>query len=324
MPVYSVEGKLGTGKTLFCVWRAQEALLEGRRVASNVDFDLAKLAPRARSNYVRLPDKPTPFDLDAIGHGNPDSYDEDRNGVLILDELGTWLNARTFQDKSRAGVLDWLIHARKLGWDVYLIVQDANMIDKQVRESLIELQVRCMRGDKIRIPVVGGFLASIYKPLGYLPRFHWATARIGYGANSVIAERWYYKGTNLYAAYDTRQVFKADYPHGAHCVLPPDIPPVRPGLLRRWLGALGAIVGLRVGSKRPALGKARPLPKPRAIELISRLPDPDERVRLLRRWLMQSQLRTLNAAFYGTGPVSPAHLDFRHKDGCFNHPTWHA
>lgn len=291
MPVYSVEGKLGTGKTLFCVWRAQEALIAGRRVASNVDFDLSKLAPRARSNYVRLPDKPTPFDLDAIGHGNPDSYDEDKNGVLILDELGTWLNARNFQDKSRAGVLDWLIHARKLGWDVYLIVQDANMIDKQVRESLIELQVRCMRGDKIRIPVVGGFLSSIYKPLGYLPRFHWATARIGYGQNAVIAERWYYKGKDLYAAYDTRQVFKADYPHGAHCVLPPVVRPLRPGLLRRWLASLGSYVGIRVGGKRPAVGRTRPVPKARAIELIARLPDPAARISLARRYLAALEKR---------------------------------
>lgn len=283
MPVYSVEGKLGTGKTLFCVWRAQDALYAGRRVASNVDFDLSKLAPRLKANYVRLPDKPSPFDLEAIGHGNPESYDEDRNGVLILDELGTWLNSRTFQDKSRAGVLDWLIHARKLGWDVYLIVQDSNMIDKQVRESLIELQVRCMRGDKIRIPIVGALLSSIYKPLGYLPRFHWATARIGYGQNAVIAERWYYKGTNLYAAYDTRQVFKADYPHGAHCVLPPKLPDTRPGFVRRGLDALARVVGLRVRAA-PRGPRCPPVPKPRAMQLIAALPDPAARIAWAKRY----------------------------------------
>lgn len=284
MPVYSVEGKLGTGKTLFCVWRAQEALLQGRRVASNVDLDLVKLTPFRRSTYIRIPDKPTSADLFAIGHGNPESYDEDRNGVLLLDELGTWLNSRSFADKDRAAVLDWLIHARKLGWDVYLIVQDANMIDKQVRESLIELQVRCMRGDKVRIPVVGSFLAAFYRPLGYLPRFHWATARIGYGQNAIVADRWYYKGRDLYAAYDTRQVFKADYPHGPHTVLPPwgfDPPVPR---LSRWLARVRAAVGLVVGSKRPAVGDARSLPKPPVMRLIARLPDPDERVRWARRW----------------------------------------
>lgn len=281
MPVYSVEGKLGTGKTLFAVWRAQEALLEGRRVASNVDLNLVKLTPSRRSTYVRIPDKPSSADLYAIGHGNPESYDEDRNGVLILDELGTWLNSRSFQDKDRAAVLDWLIHARKLGWDVYLIVQDANMIDKQVRESLIELQVRCMRGDKVKVPVVGSFLAAFHKKLGYLPKFHWATARIGYGPNAIVADRWFYKGKELYAAYDTRQVFKPDYPHGSHSVLPPWgwSPPV--SWLDRWRGVLHA----RVRAVFPARPGARnpPKPKPRALHLIARLPEPD-RTRLARRW----------------------------------------
>lgn len=319
MPVYSVEGKLGTGKTLFCVWRAQEALYQGRRVASNVDLDCVKLTPFRRSTYIRIPDKPTSADLFAIGHGNPDSYDEERNGVLLLDELGTWLNSRSFQDKDRAQVLDWLIHARKLGWDVYLIVQDQNMIDKQVRESLIELQVRCMRGDKVRLPVVGSLLAAIYKPLGYLPKFHWATARIGYGPGAIVADRWYYKGRELYAAYDTRQVFRADYPHGAHSVLPPwDFDPPRPWLAR-WVDAVRGRLGLPVGQERAALGKVRalpnarpPAPRARAVQLIASLPDRDQRVRLIQRWLLHSELRNRNAAFYGVGPVGPGVLRVPH------------
>jgi len=218
MPVYSVEGKLGTGKTKFAVWRAQQALLDGRKVASNVDLFLDKLTPNRRVHYIRLPDKPTDFDLDAAGHGNPNSYDEDNNGIMILDELGTWLNSRNFQDKSRAGLLDWLIHARKKGWDVYLICQDANMIDKQIREALIEYSCTCLRGDKIKIPLIGWVFSTFNKKWGYLPRFHMVSARLGNGITKVVAERWVYKGDNLHAAYDTRQIFKSDYPHGAHSV----------------------------------------------------------------------------------------------------------
>lgn len=221
MPVYSVEGKLGTGKTKFCVWRAQEALREGRRVASNVDLNMDKITPEKRSTYIRIPDKPSSFDLDAIGQGNPESYNEDRNGILILDELGTWLNSRSFADKDRQPLIDWLIHARKKGWDVYLIVQDANMIDKQVREALIEYQCRCMRLDKIKIPIFGAFLQAFNKKWGYLPRMHVTTARVGYGQNAVIAERWMYQGNDLHDAYDTRQIFTSSWPHGAHSVLPP-------------------------------------------------------------------------------------------------------
>lgn len=210
MAVYSVEGKLGTGKTKFCVWRAQLALRAGRRVASNVDLFLDHLVPEMRkATYLRIPDKPRAADLQAIGHGNPESYDEDMNGVLILDELGSWLNSRAFQDKDRLPVIDWLIHARKLGWDVFLIVQDAQMIDRQVREALIEYQCKCMRLDKVKVPGVGAFLSLIDKKWGYLPRFHLVTARIGMGGSSIVAERWRYRGDDLHTAYDTRQIFAA-------------------------------------------------------------------------------------------------------------------
>lgn len=279
MAVYSVEGKLGTGKTKFCVMRAQEALRQGRRVASNVDFFVDKLTPEKPRSYVRLPDKPTAFDLDAMGHGNPDSYDEEKNGLLILDELGTWLNSRSFQDKGRSGIIDWLIHARKLGWDVYLIVQDANMIDRQVREALIEYQCRCMRLDKVRVPIVGSVLGTIGElvglpRLGFLPRMHLVTARIGEGTTKVIAERWMYRGDDLHAAYDTRQVFSPSYSNGAHSVLPPWGYQRPPGLLER----------LRAKFERPRAARPPSKPKLRAIQIAATLPR-DEAWRLARRYV---------------------------------------
>ena len=276
MAVYSVEGKLGTGKTKFAVWRAQEALNEGRRVASNVDLVLEKLCPRRRASYVRIPDKPSSFDLAAIGHGNPESYNEDRNGVLILDELGTWLNSRSFQDKDRAHLLDWLIHARKLGWDVYLIVQDAGMIDKQVREALIEYSCKCLRLDKVRIPFIGKLLGDIFGGrAGYLPRLHKVTARVGSGVNAITAESWMYRGDDLHSAYDTRQVFRADYPHGAMCMLPP----------WGWSPRLGWLAKLRVSleRRRAPLASVKPRPKlPHVQALMQSEPDPDRRWNLWR------------------------------------------
>lgn len=283
MAVYSVEGKLGTGKTKFAVWMAQQALREGRRVAGNVDLYAHKLTPERRSIVTRIPDRPSPDDLHALGHGNPGSYDEAKNGVLLLDELGTWLNSRGFQDKNRQGVLDWLIHARKLGWDVFLIVQSAQMIDKQVRESLIEYECRCIRLDRMRIPLVGKLLGSIgeavahltrweaFKRLGYLPRMHTVTARVGYGQGAMVAERWVYRGDDLHAAYDTRQVFRSDYPHGVHSVLPPwDWSPPLSRAQRRAAATAAAEL-----ARRAALKPKRP-----EVEAVMRLP-PGERIRAL-------------------------------------------
>lgn len=271
MAVYSVEGKLGTGKTKFCVWRAQEAIRAGRRVASNVDLYMDKLTPERRATYIRIPDKPTSFDLAAIGHGNPESYNEDMNGVLILDELGTWLNSRSFQDKDRISLIDWLIHARKLGWDVYLIVQDAGMIDKQVREALIEYQCRCLRLDKIKIPIIGWFLGAFVSKWAYLPRMHLTTSRVGYGAGAMVAERWTYRGDDLHAAYDTRQIFTTAWPDGAKSVLPPWDYTVYVSTLER----------LAAWYRRKPLYFS-PKPKTSLIEHLQRLPA-DRRIRFMKK-----------------------------------------
>lgn len=291
MAVYLVQGKLGTGKSKFCVYMARQAMYYGRRVAGNLDIKTELLCPKYPLGYVRVPDKPTAFDLDAIGHGNPDSYNEQKNGMLILDELGTWLNSRSFQDKSRAEILDWFIHARKKGWDVYLIVQDAVMIDKQVREALVEYTATCMRMDKVKIPWIGPILnfvgqsyndiAGIREPStwGYLPFFHLVTARLGEGQNKVVAERWTYKGRDLEAAYDTRQIFRSDYEHATYSVLPPWGFSIAKSRFLRWLDSF-----------RPVLVQGRhasrkPVPRPPALLLIASLPDPDERVRLTKRYL---------------------------------------
>lgn len=205
MPVYVVTGKLGTGKGKFCVWKMQEALRQGRRVATNFDLKLENLLPSdSKMTASRVPDKPTADDLDAVGHGNPgDSYNEEKNGIMCLDELGSWLNSRTFGGPERAALIDWLIHARKKGWDVYLIVQNIEMIDKQVRTGLAEYIVKCMRADKIKLPVIGAVMGK----LGKLPKFHIANTSMADVPGLVIDRDWF-KGHDLHAGYDTLQIFR--------------------------------------------------------------------------------------------------------------------
>lgn len=224
MTDYAFTGKKGTGKSKHAVIKARDRYLsKGRPLATNLDLDLGKMfGPRSRHHYVRIPDKPCEFDLLAAGHGNPDSYDEEKNGGMILDELGTWFNSRTFNDKGRAGTLDYLAHARKHGWDCYYIMQDIAQVDKQLRESFIEQTVRHTRFDKVRIPFVGGLLSLLLgERAGYLPRFHSAVSRMGTNAQELVADRFMFKGQDVESCYDTRQVFQQSYPHGTHSVLSP-------------------------------------------------------------------------------------------------------
>lgn len=224
MAIYLVSGKLGSGKTLASVGRIRDALRSGRKVATNLDLRLDAMLPgRMRdTRCLRLPDKPTVDDLDALGCGN-DDMDESKNGIIVLDELASWLNSRTFNDKARMPVIDWLLHSRKKGWDVFFICQHIEQIDKQIRTALVEYLVVCRRLDRLKIPVVGKLIRSFTSGYltGNMPKVHVATVRYGTDHNAIVADRWVYQAKDLYGSYDTRQVFTDYRETGVYSYLPP-------------------------------------------------------------------------------------------------------
>ena len=228
MSIYVVTGKLGNGKTLLAVRRIQEALENGRRIATNLDLRVEHLleASNRTARVIRLPDKPTAEDLASIGKGC-DGVDESRYGLLVLDELAVWLNARSWADKERQGVIDWLVHSRKMRWDVIFIVQHLGMLDKQVREALTEYLVTCKRLDRVRVPFFGliGQLLTLGAWDGRVGRLHLGIVVYAAGAqslqNALVTDRWLYRGTGLFSAYDTEQVFRSDYESGPYTYLPP-------------------------------------------------------------------------------------------------------
>lgn len=247
MAVYAITGKLGSGKGKGAMKLLRDYLREGKRVATNCDIFMEYMMPsQSRVSVVRIPDKPTANDLYAIGSGNkfvqfdplptytsngieytPPSprllpgFDERHNGALFLDECASWLNTRNFQDKGRAALLEWAIHARKYGWDVYFICQNIKQIDAQLRESLFEYTVRMNRLDRMKVPFVSAGMKLLTAGFsdGSLPRLHIGVVRIGCSPDGIVADRWHFRGDDLNSAYNTTQVFSDAYPHGIHSLL---------------------------------------------------------------------------------------------------------
>jgi len=196
---------------MFAVMLAREYLAAGRPVVTNLDLYLDELMPeQSRATVTRLPDKPIAQNLKDLGDSYPmtdekgkEIYDESRFGLIILDECLTWLNSRGWQDKERAQVLDWLLHARKHGWNVAYLLQSADYCDPQVRDTALTYHVSCRKLAKYRVPFVG-------KMLGLrLPRATLASIYAGYGVNAVDHSKEIYRGADLYQAYNTRQVFRS-------------------------------------------------------------------------------------------------------------------
>lgn len=204
MSNWGVTGKLGSGKTLWAVWMAEQYLRDGKRVAANIDFFpehfLKVIKDEDDIKLYRIPDSPTRRDLDVIGVGN-DSSDESKNGLLILDECGNILNSRTYNDRDRKGLIEWFLHARKLGWDCIFIVQNLSLLDKQIRDALIEYKVVVKRLDRLKVP----FLSSLGFKIS-LPQIHFANVFYGTESRAVSADKDFFRGKDLYKAYSTRQM----------------------------------------------------------------------------------------------------------------------
>ncbi|MCE5180453.1 MAG: hypothetical protein LLG15_01500 [Betaproteobacteria bacterium] len=227
MGVYLITGKLGSGKTLATVGRIRDALRADKTVATNLDIFMDGLAsPNSRRFVMRLPDHPTVDDFNALGRGQA-GIEESDNGLIVLDECGTWLNTRSWADKGRQHFIDWLLHSRKLGWDVYLIIQDISLIDKQVRTALVEFLVTCKRLDRLAIPLItpiGKIFGAKINP----PKIHLGIVKYGTNHDAPVSDRWMYQAKDLYSAYDTKQVYRPSVllsggvimpPVGLHCTL---------------------------------------------------------------------------------------------------------
>ncbi len=247
MPVYAITGKLGSGKGKAAIDRLRKYLHEGKRVATNCDVFLEHLMPPTDKHpVIRVPDKPVASDLYMIGSGNKfvefepiltstadgfkyvapspkilKGFDEAHNGALILDECGSWLNTRNFQDKGRAEMLEWAIHGRKYGWDIYFVMQNISQVDKQLRDSLLEYVVRLNRLDRMKIPVVSNVVKAVTAGAveGNMPRIHIGVVRLGSSPDGLVADRWIFRGDDLNNAYSTTQVFSESYPHSTHSLL---------------------------------------------------------------------------------------------------------
>ena len=118
-------------------------------------------------------------------------------------------------------MLEWAIHARKYGWDIFFVLQNIAQIDKQLRDSLLEFVVRLNRLDRMKIPVVSAVLKAFTGGLldGSLPRMHVGVVRLGAAPDALIVDRWVFRGDDLNNAYSTTQVFSDSYPHGTHTLL---------------------------------------------------------------------------------------------------------
>lgn len=171
-----VQGPPGNGKSFYAIRKVAQAWDAGKVVATNV-----ALAPDAAERIARR--NPVRAMVPALRRSRVDRLERalhvsedldelfalrlrgsgEARGVMVLDEAHNWMNARSWTAGDRANIVRFFSQHRKLGWDVYLIAQDAEMIDRQVRalaEYLVSLRnLRRAKFAGVPIAPVNLFLA---------------------------------------------------------------------------------------------------------------------------------------------------------------------
>jgi hypothetical protein len=296
MTDFAVTGKKRSGKGLFCVGIIRDALIAGKRVATNMDLNLEAMLPaNCKATVFRLPDCPTAADMDLIGRGyEGNEVADDKNGVIVLDEASKYFNSRQFGDKGRQPLLDWLIHSGKLRWDVYYQMQGLDQVDKQIRTTQVEYHISVKRTDRWPIP----FITPLAKIIGLdvrFPKMHLGVYRHGCDVQALVVDRKFYRAKDLYSAYDTEQVFlDRDHPDatGPYTMLSPwhtkgrYLPRIPPYFLRFFYGVIGYDWTKQNAHKRPAIKPKLPL-----VASLSKL-KPDD---ALRHWKRLEALGAFNA-----------------------------
>ncbi|KFE30597.1 zonular occludens toxin domain-containing protein [Vibrio mimicus] len=218
MSCYFVYGTLGAGKGIFLARKMKEYLARGSRVATNVDLFPDKLCPNTVEPISRLPSVFRLEDLDQLGRGCPEE-EKTKLGGLFLDEGAVWLNSRTWNEKGRKELIDKLLMIRKLGWDIFIAIQDPESTDKQALGALGEHFICCTRLDHFRVPLLSSILdfyvlcktRGKQQHFNLLPHINKASYRRGIqkqGNKPYNSET--YRPSDYFGMYDTNQIFEVD------------------------------------------------------------------------------------------------------------------
>lgn len=232
-------GVAGTGKSYHVAQVIYEKLRNGINIISNVDIDITKIPPKGNkplgqyifvSNKQWLSNSIRQYKKDYRGNLTPilepctdkfssiqglkgfalNFHNRDSKGriilhqtIMIFDECHKIWESRSWNRIDRLAWIDFLTQFRKWGYDCILISQSENMIDKQIRASVIEHKI--IHRNVSRFKKLGKILALPFG--GNL----FACVETDYTMSSKSAAKirsYFIFGSNKYFdIYDTTQIF---------------------------------------------------------------------------------------------------------------------
>lgn len=226
--IYFVCGRPGGGKSLFMAEKIYRELKRGNNVIANFEINMdyfrkcrhpeklgrfiylsrAELTTQA---YLNIDPRVKEFSyIDGFRGFAKNFHDLSKEGravqtIIVLDEIGGIFNPRTYSARDRLSWVDFFTKHRKMKYDVYLIAQSENMVDKQIKDVFQkQIECRCIKNmklfGKILAFLCGGnlFVAigrdyTLMKPTSKKDSREYAR---------------YYKGKRFYDFYDSYELFE--------------------------------------------------------------------------------------------------------------------
>lgn len=174
--ITAVTGTPGAGKGVYAVRKSVEAIETGKVLVTNVPMvadwtervayrhPLRIFIPGRRKKLAERYQRRVRYveSLEELARVRVPG-DEEGRWIAVIDEAGDFLNAREWKQEGRIQNVAWFNKHRHLGADVYLIAQDLENLDRQVRtkaEYVCRLRnLRRMKVAGIPISPVNLFLA---------------------------------------------------------------------------------------------------------------------------------------------------------------------
>lgn len=159
--IYIYTGGVGSGKSYSALCAGLdycEVLLKSRRRYVIANFPIKK----ANEHWVYwdnseiTPRRLVQFSIEKGLFGHEDS------ALLIIDEASVMFNNRTWNSNDRLDWIKFFAHSRKLGFEVILIAQNIDSIDKQIR-NLADMEIKHL--NMRAIPIMGLLVRILYFPV---------------------------------------------------------------------------------------------------------------------------------------------------------------
>lgn len=179
--IYLYSGTPGSGKSYDAAEMICKKYKQGKNIFCNFEINedyLRKRYPKSKAHIFCIENRDLKYPFGLTGFSNNFHYRDslgrvpEKQSYLFIDECNNNFDSRTWNEKGRTEWNHWFSEHRKDGFQVILITQSVDDIDKKIRKR-IEIEVQHFNISNFK--VFGKILALLFGGNLFVRRSQWFT-----------------------------------------------------------------------------------------------------------------------------------------------------